>query len=214
VRSRRRPEFWGLLDLNGYARGVMRTLALALYCALNCVPTFAQTAADQPRVSLSPISATSSRQSEADEIRRRVKQEQKIVVTDDQGRRLTGRVAELKADALILNVRGDRTHIPYDRIVRIDRPDDRLWDGALAGFAVGAGLGLLGAAASSNSEGFGPDPGLVAVAAPVVLGGIGAAIGVGVDALIHREPTLYRRQTTASISLSRTQKRIAISVAW
>lgn len=193
----------------------MRTLALALYCALTWVPAFAQTAADQPQVPLSPISTTFSGQSEADEIRRCVRQDQKIVVTDNQGRRLTGRVGELKADALILNVRGDRADIPYGRIVRIDRPEDRLWDGALAGLAVGAGLGLLGAATSSDSEGFGgPDPGVVAVVGTVILGGIGAAIGVAVDALIRREPTLYRRQTTTNISLSPTQQRIAISVSW
>jgi hypothetical protein len=157
---------------------------------------------------------------DADKIRRRVKDGQKIVVTDDQGRTLSGRIGELSPDALMLLVGRDTTKVPYDRIVSIDRPRDRLWDGALVGLVVGAGIGLAGAvAAASDDSGWGsPDPAQVALVLPPMLGGIGAAIGVGVDAAIRRDSNLYRRTGPTRISLSPAlgprHRSVAISVSW
>jgi hypothetical protein len=161
-----------------------------------------------------------SARTDADEIRQRVKEGQKIFLVDDQARELTGRIGELRADALVLLVGRDRTDVPYDRILRIDRPRDGLLDGTLIGFGTGAGLGLLAALAAANDDsGWGsPDPTHVALVAPLMLGGIGAGVGVGLDALIRREPNLYRRQgaTRASLSpvLGRSRRGVAISVSW
>lgn len=82
-------------------------------------------------------------ETDAEEIRRGVTEGQKVVVIDDQGRQLAGRITELRADTLLLRSGGVSTDVPYGRILRIRRPDDRLWDGALAGLATGADLGLL-----------------------------------------------------------------------
>ena len=143
------------------------------------------------------------------------------MVVDNQGRELTGRIGELRADAMMLLVGRNRTDVPYDAILRIDRPRDRLLDGALTGLGVGAGLGLLAAlgAANDDSGSWGaPGPGHVALVAPLMLGGIGAGIGVGLDALIRREPNLYRRRGATRISLSpalgRSRPGVAILVAW
>ena len=155
---------------------------------------------------------------DADKIRRRVKDGQKIVVTDDQGRTLSGRIGELRPDALMLLVGRDTTKVPYDRIVSIDRPGDRLWDGALVGLVVGAGTGLAVAAASDDSGWGSPDPAFVALVLTPMLGGIGAAIGVGVDAAIRRDSNLYRRTGPNRISLSPAlgprHRSVAISVWW
>jgi hypothetical protein len=160
-------------------------------------------------------------QTDADEIRRRVKEGQKIVMVDDQGRELTGRVGELRADALILLVGRNSTDVPYERILRIDRPRDRLWDGALTGFGIGAGLGLLAPfviAANNDSAWSGPSASYVALFTAPLFGGIGAGIGVGLDALIRREPNLYRRQGGSRISwspaLGRERRGVAFSVSW
>ena len=157
-----------------------------------------------------------SLQTNGDEIRRRVKEGQKVVVVEEHGRTLLGRVDNFGADALTLMVGQDRIPLNYDRILRIDRPHDGLREGALIGLTVGAGVGLLAAIDSAQEDGGwgGPDPGLVAAVAPLMFGALGAAVGTGVDALIRREPNLYRRQTGAHITLSRSERRIAITWAW
>ena len=76
--------------------------------------------------------AAASAQTDATEIRRRVKDGQNIFIVDDQGRELKGRIAQLKADALTLLVGRHRIDVPYDRIVRIDRPRDGVWEGLLS----------------------------------------------------------------------------------
>ena len=172
--------------------------------------------------SISPAGAppVASTPTEADKIRRRVKEGQKVSIFDDQGRALTGRISELRADALTLLKGRERTDVPYDRILRIDRPHDGATDGALIGFGIGAGLGLVAAlAAATDDSGWGsPDPSDVALIAPLVFGGIGAGIGLGLDASIRREPNLYRRQAATRMTLSpvlgRSRRGVAISVSW
>ena len=161
-----------------------------------------------------------SAQTDADEIRRRVKEGQKVLIVDDQGRELTGRIGELRADALMLRVGRDRSDVPYDRILRIDRPRDGVSDGALKGLAVGAGLGLVaGLAAAGDDAGF-LDFGFADVApvAVPVLGGIGALVGWALDASIRHQPNLYRRTSATRINLSptvgRSRRGMAISVSW
>jgi len=153
---------------------------------------------------------------DADNIRRRVKDGQKIVVTDDQGRTLSGRIGELSPDALMLRVGRDTTKVPYDQIVSIDRPRDRLWDGPLVGLVVGAGIGLACAVAEASKDSGWAE--YVALVAPPMFGGIGAAIGLGVDAAIRRDPNLYRRTGPTRISLSPAlgphHRSVAISVSW
>jgi hypothetical protein len=58
-----------------------------------------------------------------------------VSITDDQGRQEEGRISTLSADRLTLVSRRDSTDVPYDRIVRVDRPRDGLHpkDGGRAG---------------------------------------------------------------------------------
>ena len=165
-----------------------------------------------------PVAA--SAQTDADEIRRRVKQGQKILIVDDQGRQLTGRIGELRADTLMLLVGRDRSDVAYDRILSIDRPRDGVSDGALKGLAVGAGLGLVAALAAAGDDSGFLDFGFADVApiAVPVLGGIGALVGWALDASIRHQPNLYRRPSATRINLSptvgRSRRGMAISVSW
>jgi hypothetical protein len=92
-----------------------------------------------------------------------------------------------------------RSDVPYAQIVRIDRPHDGLANGARIGFASGAALGLLAIAADDARECSSdvwfdcsnPTAGAYALGT-LVTGGLGAAIGVGIDALIHHDRTIYR----------------------
>lgn len=156
-----------------------------------------------------------SGQTDADEIRRRVKDGQKILIVDDHGRELKGRIAGLTADALVLRAGRDLIDVPYERIVRIDRPHDGKLNGTLIGLGAGAGLGLIAAATTDDSSYV--DRGFMALAGSSMFGGIGAAFGFGLDAAIHRDTNIYHRPSaTLSLSptLGRSRRGMTIAVSW
>jgi hypothetical protein len=77
-------------------------------------------------------------------IRQRVKEGQKVRVTDDQGREWQGRIETFAADNLVLRTKDrQRRDLPYSSILRIDRPRDTLANGAGIGFVSGAAFGLF-----------------------------------------------------------------------
>jgi hypothetical protein len=136
-------------------------------------------------------------QSDGASMRTLVKLGQTLEVIDDQGQEVRGRVRSLSADALTLDRKGTQTEIPFQRITQIARPNDNLANGALIGLGAGVAFGLVGATVGTDDcdevyyECYG-GPRFIAAAA-LVFGAIGAGIGVGVDALIHRERVIYRR---------------------
>jgi hypothetical protein len=146
-------------------------------------------------------SSPASAQTDTEKIRARVKHGQKVSITDDQGQEIKGRISTMTADGLTILVDGQSADVPYDRIVRIDRPNDILKNGALIGFGVGAALGVLAMASYSEPEGcqavraWGcgePSAGGM-FAGTLLLGGLGTAVGVGIDALIRRDSKIYQR---------------------
>ena len=164
--------------------------------------------------------------SEAEEIRRRVAVRQKVSITDDQGRQFEGQIGTLSADHLTVVSRRDSTDIRYGSIVRIDRPRDGLGNGTLWGFGIGAGVGLAALIGEElrtcEHTGFVFSCGNPSAAAylviPLMTGGIGAAIGVGIDAAIRREPNIYRRggipRVTVMPTLGRGLAGAAVALSW
>lgn len=158
-------------------------------------------------------------------IRQRVKEGQRVRITDDQGRELKGRIGEFTANTVVLVTRdSQRTDVPYGTIVRIDRPHDGLGNGAGIGFMSGAILGLL-AVISEEANDCEPgaffscgDPTAGAYAVvPLVFGGVGAGIGVGIDAMIRRDSTLFRRGDSRVVvgpALGRGVRGVRLSVRW
>lgn len=124
-----------------------------------------------------------------------VKRGQTIDVIDDQGQEIRGKVRLLSSTVLTLDRDGAATEIPFDRITQIAHPSDGLGNGALIGLGTGAAFGLLASTVGTDTcEGY-PTPcgsGWV-IGSTLVFGAIGAAIGVGVDALIHHDRVIYRR---------------------
>jgi hypothetical protein len=165
-------------------------------------------------------------QTDADTIRQRVKEGQKVRITDDQGNEWHGRIGTLTPDKLTLAT-SDRQQrdVPYGTILRIDRPHDGLANGALIGFASGAALGFF-AVLAEEARDCGPyaffdcgDPsGAAYVAVPLVIGGLGAAVGVGIDALIRRDPNLFRRGSASRLTIApavgRGMRGFSVSVRW
>jgi hypothetical protein len=125
-------------------------------------------------------------------------------------------------------VDGKTVDIPYDRIVRVDRPNDSLANGALIGLGSGAALGFLAIASSddngdcpSGSDGFfcgGDATTGNYLAGTLVIGGLGTAVGVAIDALIHRKREIYRRtggaHTTVAPDIGRGIRGVVVSRTW
>ena len=163
-------------------------------------------------------------QTDSEKIQARVKDGQKVSITDDQGLEVEGRISALTADGLTMLVNGKTAVVPYDRIVRIDRPNDSLANGALIGLGVGAGLGLAAIATEEKRQCFpediycGETATGVYVAVPLLFAGLGTAVGVGIDALIHRNREIYRRGggpiATVAPILGRDVRGAVISVTW
>ena len=173
-----------------------------------------------------PIERPAAQPTDADRIRQRVKEGQQVRVTDDQGNEWRGRIAALAADRLTVVRRGRApADVAYANIVRIDRPHDGLTNGAAIGFAAGAAFGLASVIAEANRDCvpeaffscFDPTPAPY-VLVPAVVGGLGAAIGVGVDALIRRDPNLYRRAGAVRLTVVPTvapgARGVAVALRW
>lgn len=166
-----------------------------------------------------------SAQSDADRIRQRVKEGQKVRITDDQGREWQGRVGTFTPDTLtVVTDDHERKELSYGTILRIDRPHDSLANGALIGFASGAAL-ALGALISEEHDCepgtfFGcADPTAGAyLLGPLMFGGLGAAVGVGIDALIRKDPSLFERTGAAHVTLAPAVgpgfRAVMVSVRW
>ena len=129
-------------------------------------------------------------------VSRLVERGQTVEVRDDDGREVRGRIRALSSVTMTLEVADDVFEIPVAKIIRITRPADSLANGALIGLGAGAAFGLLASTVgTSDCDGYYGCPqgaGFV-VGSTLVFGAVGAGIGVGVDALIHRERVLYRR---------------------
>ena len=124
-----------------------------------------------------------------------------MTLTDHAGAEVRGRIATLSPSAIVLETRdGPRTWDEGDvRTIR-QRRGDPLGNGALIGLGVGAGLGLAAGLVIVDE---GNEVGWV-VMPTLIYGGLGAAIGVGVDALVTRELVIFESKG----GLPRTQLRI------
>ena len=101
--------------------------------------------------------------------------------------RIEGQFEELSPSELLLRTGTAQAAILRAEIQRIStREADRLDEGAILGAGVGAGFALVGHAMSESSL---SDKTLLGV---TLMAGIGAAIGVGIDALKETEVVLYQ----------------------
>jgi hypothetical protein len=151
-----------------------------------------------------------------DQLRVLVKQGDRIRVTDTSGREVVGTIADLGVSSLALLADGARRDFTEKDISAIrQRRSDSVANGALWGLGIGAALGLFGGVAIASSE---ENAGALIPIVTAVYGGIGAGIGVGVDALISSEQVIYTRRagTSARIRLgpvlTRNRRAVALSV--
>jgi hypothetical protein len=119
-----------------------------------------------------------------------------VYVTDFSGNTVKGRITQLSSTSLGLTVNGNRRDLLQTNVSQIRQwRGDSLKNGAWIGFAVGLGVGTLASIDSCrNSEACAP---AAAILLPT-MGGLGAAVGVGLDALIPAKQTIYQNQNRTS----------------
>jgi len=120
-----------------------------------------------------------------------------VRVTDSRGQNVRGSIADLSSSSLALTVDGSRrTFLEADVAAIHQRRNDSLANGAKWGFAVGAGLGVLGGLAIvREADGGGAE--LIPILG-LMYGAIGAGAGVGIDAMHASEQVIYGRRGAPS----------------
>lgn len=123
---------------------------------------------------------------------------EKVTVTDASGHEATGRIVDLSQSMLVLSVGGTRRELSEPDVREIQqRRSDSLANGAIWGLAVGSTIAAgLVAAFWEDSDDVGPAVGFIAL-----YGGVGAGIGVGVDALIARRQVIYQRRSGSRVEV-------------
>lgn len=120
-----------------------------------------------------------------DQLRVLVKSGDTLTVTDGAGTRSRGKLTDVSASTLELDVAGTRRLFQDSDVATIEkRGADSLRNGALIGLTIGGGLGSLAIGSLTGDWGG-------AVAGGLIYAGIGAGIGVGIDALIEGQRVIY-----------------------
>jgi hypothetical protein len=128
------------------------------------------------------------------ELRLLVRAGDKITIRDDAGAETAGRILSLSPSSLALLVDGERRNLKEGDVATIlQRRQDPLRNGALWGFGTATGLFAL-TLASVRCEGCGG----VAVAGGLIYGSLGAAVGVGIDAIIVGPKIVYEKAPAAA----------------
>ena len=133
-----------------------------------------------------------------DELRFKVKAGDTVYVTDDSGKsEQEARILDLSASSLAVSIGGVRRDLVQSDVKRIrQRLPDSKKNGALIGFLVGA-AGSTAAAKTLESPSGSCSGGCVAVNV-LYGGGLGALVGLGIDALIQGRKDIYVRGASRS----------------
>jgi hypothetical protein len=164
---------------------------------------------------LLPAVAASQEPAESfDQLKTRVKVGDTIWVTDAQGREIKGKIRELTPASLTLDRGAAGRNFAAADVGRVRlRVDDSLLTGTL----IGLGTGLAAGAAMLGQGDEDPTSGGI-VGAALLFGGVGAAVGAGIDGLIHGKRDVYRAGPTARLSLAPLitprEKGVAVSFAF
>jgi uncharacterized membrane protein YedE/YeeE len=128
-----------------------------------------------------------------------VKPGDKVSVTDELGVVTEGQIAGLSSALLRLRVNSSIRELSESDVKSIhQRRNDSLKNGALIGTGVGLGIGVFGAVGCALSEGYCSVGDGVAIVA--INTGVGAAIGVGIDALFKSKETIYLGRTKVTLN--------------
>jgi hypothetical protein len=124
---------------------------------------------------------------------------------------IEGKLLAIEPDALRVQTAKGQSRVPFTAIDEASRKRMSFLRGLIIGAGVGAAWGVLGAMLGEMTD----DDRAAAVAGSTAFG---AGIGIGIDAMLNRKRTVYRRGVKSHVSLSPTlAPRLAemrVSVTW
>jgi hypothetical protein len=136
----------------------------------------------------------------------------RVSVVDASGNRYTGTIAELSSALLTVRVGNELRQLREADVVMLrQRRDDTLRNGALWGLGAGAVGGFLPCGRCHVG------PGLMMAG---IAGGLGAGVGVGIDAIIRGQATVFQRagasgtKVTVAPRLSKSHQGVMVSVTF
>ena len=147
----------------------MRYALTSLIIVAACSPAEAQTASESLL-----LDRTASVQGE-------------VVVRDDRGGHIRGRLVGVSEEELEVLTRGGPRRLDLSRVMRVTRPGDPVIDGVLRGMSAGVVWCLM--ACEPSADGNPPSAGFVGRVA------IGGLIGGALDRAINSGRTIYQRQS-------------------
>jgi hypothetical protein len=132
-----------------------------------------------------------------------------LTVTTKADREVKGRFVGSGDDGMVLTVRGTERRFPWTDIDRVRRRRNGILLGAIIGAGAGVAAGLPLASLVENETGDGEK----ALASMIALG-LGA--GIGLDALLSTNRTLYDRRAQTRINLlpQKGGAVLRVSLAW
>jgi len=134
-----------------------------------------------------------------------------VTVDRMDGTQTRGQLVRMTPDLLMVKTAADEVALASDQVRRIAVCCDPLLNGALIGLAAGAVLGV------SASRSIAEDTPSVAfdLLAAGLLGGVGAGLGVGLDALIRTHKTVYQApRVSARVSLAPGRQQVSLRLRW
>ena len=143
-----------------------------------------------------------------------------VIVIDNEGRETRGRILRLNPDELTLMVGGRTRTLAPAGVARVFVPGDSKKNGAMIGLLTGAAIGAASGSQSTCGDfwtGFRPcsvdEKVRLALVAGAFFGGLGAALGAGIDAIIPGRRLVYERPQKATGAVMLLMPAIAASGA-
>jgi hypothetical protein len=139
-----------------------------------------------------------------------LKRGEKVIVTRGTTHEtLRGRVVRIADDGLVLADGPTRHTVPLGDLERVERPKDRIWNGALIGY----GVGFVTGAAMVLSDPCRPQPGAfinLCFNSPdfalfyggLITGPIGMAVGAIGDAIVRRPRVVFDRGSGSHVEIA------------
>jgi hypothetical protein len=161
--------------------GVSRVDRLSALLALLCTLTLVVSgcAARQPARSFS-------------DLQQRLHAGNTVFVIDNAGSETKGKIVDVSASAMVLDVNGTRRRMEEDSVRQVQRFGDSVWNGLLVGASVGAAGMLI---ADPTYEPCQNDPQKLCAdpqtGQRVLAVGVTGAVGAGIDALIRGRHQVY-----------------------